>query len=780
MIYIGYFALKKDKLYITIPLLLVSIYEFGYAFEIMYSTIEWVKFWIKVEYIGISFLPVGWFVFCINFTGNKDKVKKGLLASLLILSTTILIMNYTNDFHHLFYRKVYINSNEVFPIAEFIKGPWYWINIAYTYFMMLVGLIIFIVTYFKSVAFVRKQLLFLIIAWVIPWISDIVYMFKILTFHIDLCPIAFSVSAMISSYGILRVKLVKLTPIATQKVFSNMLDGVVILDQEDNIVNFNDSAKNVIPDLAHISAGDKKIEEVLPKYRELLKHCNDNIITIKKEVQICYYKLKINNIYESNGGIIGKILIFNDVTELEVSRKKISDNLNFLQKLIDAIPNPIYYKDKQGVYNHCNLAFADFIGRNNEEIIGNTTAEVFQNNLAQTYNESDKNLIDKRGTQVYESKLMHKDRTHHDVIFSKSVVENEEGESQGLVGVIIDITEQKKNEEKINKLLKLKEIMIKIGYSINEIANINDMFQLILDEVISCIDDRSSGSILLLDKENNLKIAVAKGYDIEEIKKFSISLEDHFYWFNKGERIHETVIFNGVNKHRGVTVLDTKSGKKIKSIISSPIIIDGDIYGFLNIDSTYDNVFNEWDLEVMEYMRNQASLAITKHKLYEQTLYLSRYDKLTKLYNRSYFEQLLYEDIYKNCEKQEFILVSFDLNELKFVNDNYGHLSGDKYIQAFSTALADLACDKDIIGRFGGDEFVGVFFNVSDNSLIDKLEALKESFRNNPIIFEESNIICSFSYGMVKYPQEGYKTNELLKIADERMYKYKRLGKIKS
>ena len=785
LVYIGYFSWKRDKIYISLSLLPVSIYSFGYAFEILCTSIEWVKFWIKVEYLGVAFLPVAWLIFALNFTGYKEIIKKSTLMLLNIVPVVTLIMNYTNDFHHLFYKKLYMNNDGIFPIVELIKGPWYWVNIAYTYIAMLIGLIIFILAYFKAVSIVRKQILLLIIAWVIPWISDIVYMLRLLPFDVDLCPLAFSLSGIISSFALLKFKLLKLTPIALEKVFSNMLDGVIILDFENNIVNFNNSSKNIISELNDIEAGDKKIDEVLKEYKEVLKAVNSNsynesLISIKNKEQLRYYKMNINNIYENTGEIIGKILILNDITEIELQRKKLSENYNFLQTLMDAIPNPIYSKDEYGVYNHCNIAFTEFLGIKKEEIIGSTAYEVFEEKLAEIYDKADKKLMKKKGTQVYESKLMNNDGTHHDVIFNKSVVVNEDENDKGLVGVIVDITEQKKNQEKMNKLLKLKEAMLKIGYSINEISNINDLLQLILDEVIDCVDERSSGSVLLLDKDKNLKIAVAKGYNSEEIKTFSIKLEEHFAWFNSGENINKTVIFNDIDKLKGINMLDTAEGIKIKSAISSPIIIDGQLYGFINIDSIYNNIFNEGDLELMEYMRNQVSIAIAKHKLYEETLYLSRYDKLTNVYNRSYFEQLIYNDIYNDdVDKKEFLAVVFDLNGLKFVNDNYGHLAGDELLRTFSKGLSSLIGGSDIIGRFGGDEFVGVFFNADSQSLINRFEELVEHFKNNPIIIWDNKIVCSYSYGIASFPRDGREFNELIKIADERMYEYKSIVKSK-
>ncbi|NMM64902.1 diguanylate cyclase [Clostridium sp. P21] len=783
LFFIGCFSWKRGKKYVSISLIPVSIYACGYAFEILSTSIEWVKFWVKVEYLGGAFLGALWLMFAINFTGSMDKIKRKTLMLIYIIPTITLIVNYTNDFHHLFYKKMYINNQGVFPILEVIHGPWYWIHTIYNYVLMLVGLVVFIRAYLKAVSIIRKQILLLIIAWIIPWISDVIYILGLLRLDVDLAPLALCVSAIIYSFAVLRFKLLKLTPIALDKVFSNMLEGVIILDCENNIVNFNDASKNIISELQYIEAGDKKIDEVLKEYETILKAVNNDcynegLISIKNKEQLRYYKMNITNIYESNGKSSGKIIILNDITEFELQRERLTDNLNFIETLMDAIPNPIYFKDENGIYNHCNIAFTEYLGIKKEKVIGNTVYEIFERKLAETYDKTDKSLMEKEGAQVYESKLMHKDGIHHDVIFNKSVFVNEQGNYKGLVGVILDITEEKKNREKINKLLKLKEVMLNIGYSINEISDINDLLQLILDEVINSIDIRGCGSIVLLHEDKNLRIAASKGYNSGDIKKFVITLEECVAWRKNEENLNKTVIYNDIDKMKNVSMLNTAEGKKIKSVVRSPIIIDDNLYGFLNIDSIYNNVFDEVYLELMEYVANQISIAITKHKLYEEILYLSRYDKLTNVYNRSYFEQLLRNNIYSNgTNKKEFFLAVCDLNGLKYINDNYGHLAGDELIKTFSRGLSSLAEPFDIIGRFGGDEFVGVFFNVDFQSLNNRFKELSKSFKNNPITFEENKIICSYSYGIVGFPRDGEEIDELIKIADKRMYEYKSMVK---
>ena len=117
---------------------------------------------------------------------------------------------------------------------------------------------------------------------------------------------------------------------------------------------------------------------------------------------------------------------------------------------------------------------------------------------------------------------------------------------------------------------------------------------------------------------------------------------------------------------------------------------------------------------------------------------------------------------------------------MKSANDNYGHLAGDELIKTFSKGVSSLTGESDIIGRYGGDEFVGAFYNIDSQSLSNKFEGVREQFKNNPIVFEGNKIVCSYSYGIVNYLDEGQVINKLIKIADKRMYEYKSTAKIKN
>ena len=175
----------------------------------------------------------------------------------------------------------------------------------------------------------------------------------------------------------------------------------------------------------------------------------------------------------------------------------------------------------------------------------------------------------------------------------------------------------------------------------------------------------------------------------------------------------------------------------------------------INIDSIETNAFDGEDVKSMEFIRNYIEIIITNYLLYEEKSHLARYDQLTNVCNRSYFEEQVKSIIDKAlCYKETFNLVIWDINNLKAMNDSFGHLTGDEVIKKFIYELKNNIRKTDIIGRYGGDEFVGVFLNSHIESLDKKFQNLLTYMENNPLCINGKEIICGFSYGIASFPKE--------------------------
>ena len=121
--------------------------------------------------------------------------------------------------------------------------------------------------------------------------------------------------------------------------------------------------------------------------------------------------------------------------------------LSFTQQLIEAMPNPVFFKDAAGRYLGCNRAFEDYIGVQREALIGKTVQDVAAEDVADLSMRADQALLQNSGAQSYETTVIYaRDGSRHDVLMNKATFYTPGGEVAGLVGVLVDITERKELE----------------------------------------------------------------------------------------------------------------------------------------------------------------------------------------------------------------------------------------------------------------------------------------------------------------------------------------------
>lgn len=164
-------------------------------------------------------------------------------------------------------------------------------------------------------------------------------------------------------------------------------------------------------------------------------------------------------------GLVDRLNAANDQLQREIAQRirwerMQQEQLQFLQLLIDTIPMPVFYKDRDGVYLGCNKTFLEYIGLTKDKIVGKTVYDVAPKELADAYYLKDKGLFDRPGVQVYEYSVKHADGTMRDVIFNKATYTDTLGNTAGLVGAMQDITERKRSENEVQEALHKIEAVI--------------------------------------------------------------------------------------------------------------------------------------------------------------------------------------------------------------------------------------------------------------------------------------------------------------------------------
>ncbi|MDD5492213.1 MAG: PAS domain S-box protein [bacterium] len=260
---------------------------------------------------------------------------------------------------------------------------------------------------------------------------------------------------------------------------------------------------------------------------------------LNKQNEIHWVHSRIKMMVSAKNQPTGFIGIVEDVTDMKKAETELTNQLAFIQQLLETIPNPVFYKDINGIYLGCNQSFERFLGQSKETVIGKSVFELSPKDLAETYHQKDQELLNHPGTQIYESSIQQADGTRRAVIFDKATYNSPDGTVAGLIGVITDISESKKAADELRKQ----------------------------QQELSTILDSTPALIFYKDKENNfvrVNQAMAKSMSLTKKQLEGKSLFDIYpreeaeqYWQDD-----KAVMASGQPKLNIVEPMQTKEGIK--------------------------------------------------------------------------------------------------------------------------------------------------------------------------------------------------------------------------
>ena len=322
----------------------IAIWALSYGFELSSTTLAQMMFWINLEYLGISFLPACWFLFIIKFTGKDKWLSKRNLTLVLLFPLITLLLVWTNELHHLHYKSVSVDDSGPFPLLSIVTGPWYTIHTIYFYIMLGWGVLLLINKFRKADPVFRKQNLTILIAAFIPWIANISYLFGYRLFgHIDITPFFFTITVLLLSIGLIRFRLLDIIPIARERVLDAMIEGLIVADNQDRIIDLNTEIKKILS-INDSKIIGKKLEFILPNQPELYGLINDRKggvtqLDLQKDGVEIYLEVTISTLFD-NTIYSGVIILFRDITHrvhIEKQLRLQSSQLLALNKLKDKL-----------------------------------------------------------------------------------------------------------------------------------------------------------------------------------------------------------------------------------------------------------------------------------------------------------------------------------------------------------------------------------------------------------------------------------------------------------
>lgn len=209
-------------------------------------------------------------------------------------------------------------------------------------------------------------------------------------------------------------------------------------------------------------------------------------------------------------------------------------------------------------------------------------------------------------------------------------------------------------------------------------------------------------------------------------------------------------------------------------VLTSPDTLLGALVVQLEGSVSADNVD---DAELLEFVAQHIATAIERKELLARLQHYALYDDLTQLPKRELFYDRCRQALASAQRNSKNLAICYlDLDGFKPVNDAFGHAIGDTLLQQVATRLQQSLRENDTVSRFGGDEFVLLFNQVSSvSAALDKVNDIRLAL-SKPFIINAHSVTITPSIGMALYPTHGDSAEKLLALADKAMYQAKQQG----
>lgn len=287
-------------------------------------------------YIGTCFLPVAIFFTGLIFAKTKITFKKKYLLFFIVPALSLIVL-WTNDYHHLFY-KIY----SYLYLSDCKVGPYMIIHNIYSYTLLFLGVIQMVNVASKNSGFFSKQTLLIVVGISIPLITNILGTLKIISMTVYITPISFAFTMLFFALSIFKFKFLGVAPVTLQTIVNRISDSYLVLNENLLITDFNSTFLKTF----NLSASDIREENILeflsthkqydmnlPKLENSLnrvKHSSETIVFEQHFKKINkYFTVEINNILVK-GNSLGILMLFKDITQHKLDMQALKDNQDIL------------------------------------------------------------------------------------------------------------------------------------------------------------------------------------------------------------------------------------------------------------------------------------------------------------------------------------------------------------------------------------------------------------------------------------------------------------------
>ncbi len=311
---------QRGAIALMVLALSASVWSLGYALEIAGTDLQTKLLWGKIQYLGITVVPLAWLVFALRYTRRDQWLTRRTLAGLAILPLVTLFLALTTERHGLIWSDFQLDASGPFLALELEHGPMFWVYWGFSQLLVFIGTFLMLQALRRQRDLFRGQATIILLAVIIPWIGNLLYITGLNPVPaLDLTPFAFTLSAAAFTWGVFRFQLIELSPVARDTVIETMPDGVIVLDLQGRIVDVNPAAQHMF----HLS--DKQLmgrpladfltawPDLVDRYRDVWQAQDE--ISLGEGAAQQFYEIQLSGLRNRSGVVRGRVITIRDITQ---------------------------------------------------------------------------------------------------------------------------------------------------------------------------------------------------------------------------------------------------------------------------------------------------------------------------------------------------------------------------------------------------------------------------------------------------------------------------------
>jgi PAS domain S-box-containing protein len=314
----------------------------AYALEIGGANLPTKVLWKKMQYVAFAVAPTVWLIYTLQYTGREKWLPRRVLALLSIVPPITLLLVFTNEAHGLMWRRVWLDTDGLFPVLDRTYGAGFWVFVVYSYLLMLLATFLHVQLFIRSRRLYRWQASALVFATLLPWLGNMLDVFKLSPFSSSVSTaLGLILGGLTMAWTIYRLRRGDILSVSCGAIIGSMSDVVVVLDDENRIVDLNPVAEHLIGHAASEALG-QPLEQMWPDWSGQIElPCNG--AKVSKEVMLGQgagqriYDVRISPLVDWRGRLVSQVVVLRDITERKWVEEEIKTSLEEKEVLLKEI-----------------------------------------------------------------------------------------------------------------------------------------------------------------------------------------------------------------------------------------------------------------------------------------------------------------------------------------------------------------------------------------------------------------------------------------------------------